>query len=249
MLPSNRPIKYEDYFDAVIGEGVKVVETVGQSPEAYIKPLKDAGVKVMHKAGAVRHARSAERAGVDAVSIVSVEGAGHPLPDEVASSVLIPACVDALKIPVVAAGGIADARGLVAALALGAEGVMMGTRFVVTQECIANPKIKEWFVQLTEADTMIIQRSIRFLNRVAKTDYTQKIREMEEKGAKPEEIISLTRGSGNAYRTGDTTAAIVTVGQSVGLVHDIPTVKELIDRLVSEADLVGKRLHNMGLTV
>ena len=156
LLPTMRPVNYEEYFGAAVDEGVGIIETSGRSPEPYMKLLKDAGAKVMHKVGGARHARTAERIGVDAVSVVSFEAAGHPLPDDVASSVLIPACVDAVKIPVITAGGVADARGFVAALALGAEGVLMGTRFTISKECALHPKAKEWLLQLGEADTMLI---------------------------------------------------------------------------------------------
>ena len=134
LLPTLRPLNYDEYFATALAEGVRIIETSGRTPEPYMKTLKDAGAVVMHKVGGAKHARSAERAGVDAVSVVSFEAAGHPLPDDVASSVLIPACADAVSIPVVAAGGIADARGLVSALALGAEGVLMGTRFAISKE-------------------------------------------------------------------------------------------------------------------
>jgi len=247
LLPTMRPVNYEEYFTAAIEEGVAIIETSGRSPEPYMKLLKDAKVKVMHKVGSARHAKTAERLGVDAVSVVSFEAAGHPLPDDVAASVLIPACVDAVKIPVIAAGGIADARGFVAALALGAEGVLMGTRFTASQECIAHPKLKEWFLQLGEADTMIVHRSINNTERVVRTDYTQKILEMEEKGATLEEILPLISGEKvrNAYNSGDVTNAVITAGQVVGLIHDIPSVKEIIEGIISEAKLIVQRLHNI----
>lgn len=182
LLPTMRPVNYEEYFAAALDEGVRIIETSGRSPEPYMKIVKDAGAIIMHKVGGVRHARSAERVGVDAVSVVSFEAAGHPLPDDVASSVLIPACVDAVKIPVIAAGGIADARGFISALALGAEGVLMGTRFTISKECSLHEKAKEWLLQLGEADTMLIHKAINNTERVVKTEFAQKILEMEEKG-------------------------------------------------------------------
>lgn len=134
LLPTIRPISYEEYIDAAIEEGVKIIETVGRSPQPYMKQLKDAGVKVIHKVARVKDAKAAERLGVDAVAIVGFEAAGHPGMDDVTSLVLIPISADAVNIPVIAGGGIGDGRGLVAALALGAEGVLMGTRFMVSKE-------------------------------------------------------------------------------------------------------------------
>jgi NAD(P)H-dependent flavin oxidoreductase YrpB (nitropropane dioxygenase family) len=247
LLPTMRPVNYEEYFAVALEEGVKIFETSGRNPEPYMKLLKDAGAKIMHKAGSARHARTAERIGVDAVSIVSFEAAGHPLPDDVAASVLIPACVDAVQIPVIAAGGIADARGFVSALAMGAEGVLMGTRFTISKECSLNPKAKEWLLQLGEADTMLIHKAINNTERVVKTDFAQKILEMEEKGAPLEEILPLISGDKvrEAYSSGDISDALFTVGQVVGLVHNIPSVKEIIEGIISEARLIVERLHSI----
>lgn len=249
LLPTMRPVNYEEYFTAAIEEGVNIIETAAGRPEPYVKLLKDAKVKWMHKVGAVRHAQTAERIGADAVSVVSFEAAGHPLPDDVAASVLIPACADAVKIPVIIAGGIADARGLVAALALGASGVMMGTRFVATKECNAHPKLKEWFIQLNETDTMTIQRSISNMTRAVRTAHTEKILGMEHKGASLQEILKMISGErvSNAYQTGDYSSAVVTAGQVLGLIHDIPSAKELIEGIISEAKRIVQRLHNLGI--
>jgi len=247
LLPTMRRIPYEEYFTAALNEGVRIFETSGRSPEPYIKMVKDVGGKFMHKVGSSRHAKSAERIGVDAVNIVCFESAGHPLPDDVAASVLIPSCVDAVKIPVIQAGGVADGRGFIAALALGAEGVLMGTRFAASKECAFHPKLKEWFTQLTEKDTMLVHRTINNLERVVRTDFTQKILDMEEKGAKTEEILPLISGDKvrAAYETGETSNAIITAGQTVGLIHDIPSVKEIIDRIILEAENIIKRLNRI----
>ncbi len=247
LLPTMRRIPYEEYFTAALEEGMRIFETSGRSPEPYIKMVKDAGGKFMHKVGSARHAKSAERIGVDAVNIVCFESAGHPLPDDVAASVLIPSCVDAVKIPVIQAGGVADGRGFIAALALGAEGVLMGTRFTASKECAFHPKLKEWFTQLTEKDTMLVHRTINNLERVVRTDFTQKILEMEEKGAPVEEILPLISGDKvrAAYETGETSNAIITAGQTVGLIHDIPSVKEIIDRIILEAENIIKRLNRI----
>jgi len=250
LLPTVRQVNYEEYFAAAIEEGVGIVETSGRTPEPYMKLLKDAKVKVLHKIGSARHARAAERIGVDAVSVVPFEAAGHPLPDDVAASVLIPACVDAVRIPVIAAGGIADARGFVAALALGAEAVYMGTRFLASKECNIHPNVREWLLKLSETDTTMIQRSINNQARVARTEHSQKILEMEEKGATLEELLPLLSGdrSRQAYISGDISQATISVGQVVGLIHDTPSVKEIIDGIISEAKGIMQRLQNIGIT-
>lgn len=249
LLPTIRPVNYEEYIAAALDERVRIIETSGRSPEPYMKMIKDAGAITMHKVGGARHAGSAERVGVDAVSIVSFEAAGHPLPDDVASSVLIPACVDAVKIPVIAAGGIADARGFISALALGAEGVLMGTRFTISQECSLHDKAKEWLLQLGETDTMLIHKAINNTERVVKTEFAQKILDMEEKGAPLDEILPLISGENvrDAYSTGNISNALFTVGQVVGLVHEIPTVKEIIDGIIGEASAIVQKLNRIGV--
>ena len=150
ILPTIRPVNYEEYINAAIEEGVDIIETAGRNPEPYMKELKDAKVKVIHKVSRVRDVKTAERLGVDAVTIVGFEAAGHPGMDEVTSLVLIPLSVDAVKIPVIAGGGIGDARGFVAALALGAEGVLMGTRFMASRECAVHPKLSSGYFRLTK---------------------------------------------------------------------------------------------------
>ena len=244
--PTVQQVKREDYIAAAIEEGIGIIETAARSPEPYMKMFKDAQVKVMHKVGSIKHAKAAERIGVDAVSIVGIEAAGHPVPDDVAGSILIPACVDAVKIPVIAAGGIADARGFVSALALGAEGVLMGTRFFASKECPAHPKIKERLLELGETDTMIINRSINNMQRVIKTDLARKVLELEEKGATLEEILPLIRGekSRNASEKGDVNNAVITAGQVAGLIHNIPSVKEIIESIINEAKVIVQRLNN-----
>jgi len=249
MLPILRPVNYEEYFTAAIEEGVNIIETSGRSPEPYMKLLKDAKVKVMHRATRVRDIRTAEQVGVDAVTIVSFEAAGHPGMEDVTSMVRIPIAVDAVKIPVIAAGGIADARGFVAALALGAEGVLMGTRFLASKECNVHPKVKEWVLQLGEADTMMILRSIKNAARVVRTDYTQRVLEMEGKEATLEELLPLISGDKQkaAYISGDVSNAVMTVGQVVGLIHEIASVNEIIEGMIAEAKLIGQRLYNIGI--
>ena len=249
LLPTLRPVNYEEYISVAIEEGVNIIETAGRNPRQYMKQLKDAKVKVMHKCARVRDVKTAERVGVDAVTIVGFEAAGHPGMDDVTTSVLIPISVDSVRIPVIAAGGIGDARGFVAALALGAEGVVMGTRFLASKECPLHPKIKEWLLSAKETDTMMIERSIKNAARVMKTDFAQRVLEMEEKGATLEELVPLISGlrGKQALDEGDVNAGSIACGQAVGLIHEIPGVKEIIDGIISEAKLIGQRLHNIGI--
>ena len=247
LAPLVRQINYEEYFAAAIEEGVKIIETSARNPEPYMKMLKDAGVKVMHRATRTRDIQTAERAGADAVAILGTEAAGLHGPEEVGSLVRIPVAVKAVKIPVIAAGGIADAQGFVAALALGAEGILMGTRFMASKECNIHPSMKEWLMELGEADTIIILRSIRNAERVIITEHTEKIREMEETGATLEELLPLMTGElgQKAYRSGDRNIAVVSVGQTVGLIRDVPGVQEIIDGIINEAEAIVRRLNGM----
>jgi len=249
LMPTARTVNYEEYFNVAIEEGVKIFETSGRSPEPYMKLLKDARVTTMHRATRTRDIKTIERVGVDIGIIIGFEAAGHPGIEDVSSLVRIPVAVDAVKIPVIAGGGITDARGFVAALALGAEGVLMGTRFMASQECPIHPKIKEWLLQLGEADTMIISRTLRNPERVVRAPHAEKILEMEGKGATLEELVPLLGGQRgrNAYATGDVSEAIMTVGQGVGLIHDIPSVKEIIDGIISGAELITQRLRQIGI--
>ena len=249
LAPVVRPINYAEYFAAAIEEGVKIIETSARSPEPYMKMLKDAGVKVMHRATRTRDIVTAEKAGADAVCILGTEAAGIHGPEEVGIFVRIPAAVEAVKVPVVAGGGISDARGFVAALALGAEGVLMGTRFVASKECDVHPNIRKWLLSLSEADTMVILHSIKVANRVVINKQTEKIRELEQKGAPLEELLPLISGriGEEAYRVGDTDTAMISVGQGIGLIHNILSVKEIIDGIANDAKMVMQRLGGMGL--
>jgi len=249
LMPTARPINYEEYINAAIEEGVNIIETAGRSPKPYMKLLTDARVTVLHKCARVRDAKTAERVGVNAVTIVGFEAGGHPGMEDVTSFVRIPMTVDAVKIPVIAGGGITDARGFVAALALGAEGVVMGTRFMASKECNIHPQIRECLLQATETDTLMIERSIKNAARVLKTDFSQKVLDMEGKGATLEELLPYITGQRGkqAFEEGDVNAGIIHCGQVVGLIHDIPTVKEIIDGIISEARLIGKRLNDIGL--
>jgi NAD(P)H-dependent flavin oxidoreductase YrpB (nitropropane dioxygenase family) len=246
LLPTKREIDYGRYFEAILSEGIKIVETAGRSPDQYMDRLKPNGVKVIHKCTSVRHARNAQKLGCDAVSIDGFECAGHPGEQDVASMVLVPAAVDSLKIPVIASGGFADGRGLVAALALGAEAINMGTRFLATAESPAHPAIKGLLLQSYENDTFLVLRAFRNSERVLKTPVSQKVKRMEQSGATLEELMPLISGDEwmRLLDTGDFSRGLLSVGQVVGLVKDIPTVKDLIERIVEEAKSIARNLSS-----
>jgi NAD(P)H-dependent flavin oxidoreductase YrpB (nitropropane dioxygenase family) len=248
LLPTLRPVDIDGYVNAVIDSGVKIVETAGRSPEPYMERLKAAGVKVIHKCTAIRFARTAQRIGCDAVSIDGFECAGAPGEEDVTSLVLIPLTIDAVEIPVIASGGFGDGRGLVAALALGASGINMGTRFMATQECAIHPRVKEWLVKSAERDTMLVMRSLRNTERVLRNATAEKVVEMENRSATLEELASLLSGKRGLelYETGALDRGLVACGQVIGLVHDIPTVKELIERIIKEAEEVISNINAGG---
>jgi len=245
LFPMMRQRSVEEDIDIFVDEGVEVVESSGASPEPYVLRLKEAGIKIIHKVPAVRFARKAESAGVDAVTIVGFECAGHPGMDDVTSLILVPLTVDAVKIPVVAGGGFCDARSFVAALALGAEGVVMGTRFVATHECIAHPKIKEWLVKAKETDTMLIDRSTGLPMRVIKNKPADKALEMDKRGASLEELLTVISGElgRKAWMEGDIDAGVVSLGMAVGRIQEIVSVKEVIDDIIEEAKAICRRLN------
>ncbi|MEW6185679.1 MAG: nitronate monooxygenase [Thermodesulfobacteriota bacterium] len=248
LLPTFREINYDHYVEVIIGEGIPVVETAGNNPGPIIAKLKAAGIKVIHKCTTVRHAKKAQELGCDVVSIDGYECAGHPGEDDVGGLVLIPAAASVLKIPIIASGGIGDARGLVAALALGAEGVNMGTRFMLTQEAPVHQNVKDWLLRFTERDTLLLLRAFRNSERVAKTPNSEKALEMERKGATIEEmrpILSGSRGQ-SMIQSGIVDEGIMSVGQCIGLIQDIPTVKELVDRIIKEAkQIISERLNKL----
>lgn len=235
------------YIEVIVNEKVPVVETSGRNPESFVPALKEAGVKLIHKVPAVRFARKAESIGADAVTIVGFECGGHPGMDDVTSMILIPRAAESLSIPVIAGGGIADARGFVAALSLGAEGVVMGTRFVATKECPAHANFKEWIVEAQETDTMMIERSIRNAVRVMKNEVAQKVLEMENQGATLDEMIVYISGKvgKHAWLSGDLDSATIAAGQCVGLIHEVLTVKQVIDNIVNGAREIVARLNKV----
>jgi nitronate monooxygenase len=238
LLPSINPPPYEKYLDAIIASGVKILETAGNNPKEFIIKAKAAGVIIVHKCVAVRHALSAERNGVDVVSIDGFECAGHPGEDDIGGLILIPAAVAKLKIPVVASGGIGDGRGMAAALTLGAEGINMGTRFCATQEAPIHPNIKQALVDATERDTRLMFRKLHNTARVLKNAVSEEVVKIESRpeGATFDDIRHLVQGGrGRAsLESGDRDGGVISAGQIVGLIHDIPTCKELIDRMVHD---------------
>jgi NAD(P)H-dependent flavin oxidoreductase YrpB (nitropropane dioxygenase family) len=244
-------INYDDYVDIICQSGVKIVETAGRSPEPFMEAFNAHGIKVIHKCVAVRHALKAERVGVAAVSIDGFECAGHPGEEDVTCLVLIPAAVQRLKIPVVASGGFADGRGLAAALALGAEGINMGTRFMVTQEAPIHNDIKQRIVEMDETQTSLIFRSFRNTARVYTNSIAKKVVEIEKAGGDFGQVHALVSGKNQdiAWTTGDIDAGMVTVGMCGGLIKDIPTCAQLVDNIMTDANqIITERLAAMTST-
>ncbi|MCC7462426.1 MAG: nitronate monooxygenase [Gammaproteobacteria bacterium] len=237
ILPAISPPPYERYFEAIIGAGVRILETAGNNPQVFTARAQAAGLRLIHKCVTVRHALSAERHGVDIVSIDGFECAGHPGEDDVGGLVLIPVAARALKIPVIASGGIADGRGLAAALVLGAEGVNMGTRFCATREAPIHERIKQALVNASERDTRLILRSLRNTARVLKNAVADQVIAIERQGGTFGDLRPLVAGSRGraALVAGEPEAGIITAGQTVGLIDDIPGCGELIERMVEEA--------------
>jgi nitronate monooxygenase len=251
ILPAIKPPPYAEYRAAIIESGVKIVETAGYKPQEHVDEFKKHGIKVIHKCTSVRHALSAERMGVDALSIDGFECAGHPGEDDVPGLILIPAAADKLKIPMIASGGFGDARGLVAALALGADGINMGTRFMATKESPIHENIKQQMVANDERATDLIFRTMRNTSRVARNAISQQVVELERGGAKFEEVRELVAGTRGkiVYETGDPDHGIWSAGQIQGLIHDVPSCAELIGRIVEEAeDIIRRRLDGMVVT-
>jgi nitronate monooxygenase len=237
ILPTITPPPYERYLDVILDSGVKILETAGNSPREFIARARAAGVRLIHKCVTVRHALSAERHGVDIVSIDGFECAGHPGEDDIGGLVLIPVAAKALRIPIIASGGIADGRGLAAALVLGAEGVNMGTRFCATREAPIHERIKQALVNASERDTRLILRTLHNTARVLKNAVAEEVVASESRGCSFEDIRPLVAGSRGraALTSGDADGGIITAGQTVGLIDDIPGCGELIERMVAEA--------------
>ena len=249
ILPAIKPPPYAEYRRAIIESGIKIVETAGYKPQEHVDHFKANGVKVIHKCTAVRHALSAERMGVDAISIDGFECAGHPGEDDIPGLILIPAAADKVKIPMIASGGFGDARGLVAALALGADGVNMGTRFCATKEAPIHENFKQAMVANDERATDLIFRTLHNTARVARNAISQQVVAIERAGgAKFEDVADLVKGARGreGLESGDVDHGVWTAGMVQGLIHDVPSVQELVDRIVAEAEtLIRGRLAGM----
>lgn len=239
LLPTISPVPYDEYRAAIIESGIRFVETAGSNPTEHVADFKAAGVTVIHKATSVRHALTAQRIGVDMVSIDGFECAGHPGEDDVPGLVLVPAAADALSIPVIASGGIADGRGLAAALCLGACAVNMGTRFMATDEAPIHDNVKAQLVRNTERDTTLVFRNFRNTARVARNGISEEIARIGERPdstfADVAELASGVRGRRAVLAEGDLEGGMWWSGQAQGLIHDVIPVKHLVERIVAQA--------------
>ena len=250
FLPTLSSPPYPEYIAAIIEGGVRIVETAGRSPEQYMPALKAAGIKVIHKCTSVRHSLKAERIGCDAVSVDGFECGGHPGEDDVPNMILLPRAADELTIPFVASGGMADARSLVAVLAMGAAGMNMGTRFIATKEAPVHENVKKAIVAATELDTRLVMRALRNTERVLKNASVDRLLQIERERGPSLQIADIHDQVAGVYPRimieGDMDAGAWSCGMVVGLIHDVPSVKELIDRIMVEAErLIGN--HLLGL--
>jgi NAD(P)H-dependent flavin oxidoreductase YrpB (nitropropane dioxygenase family) len=239
ILPTIRPVPYEEYRDAIVESGITIVETAGSNPEPHLPTLKAAGVKVIHKAVSVRHALKAQQVGVDAISIDGFECAGHPGEDDIPGLVLIPAAVRALSIPIIASGGIVTGSGLVAALALGASAVNMGTRFMATTESPIHENVKRQIVNNSERDTVIVFREFHNSARVARNSVSEEIAAISRRpDAAFDDIAHLAsgaRGREEVYAKGDVEGGIWWASQAQGLIHEVASCQEVVDTILAEA--------------
>ena len=249
ILPTITPPPYAEYRRAIIDSGIRIVETAGSAPKEHVAAFKAHGIKVIHKCTSVRHALSAERMGVDAISIDGFECAGHPGEDDIPGLILIPAAADKVRIPMIASGGFGDGRGLAAALALGAEGINMGTRFCATVEAPIHDNVKRLLVENDERDTRLIFRNLHNTARVGRNSVADEVvRILAQPGATFADVAPLVRGTKGRelLETGDLSAGLVWAGQVQGLIYDIPTCAELIARIMADAEeIIRGRLARM----
>ncbi|MFC1913277.1 NAD(P)H-dependent flavin oxidoreductase [Chloroflexota bacterium] len=248
LFPAVKPIPNREFVEVIVEEGVKVVESSGmQPPTEFVPHLKEGKVTIIHKAATVRHALKGQEIGADIVAIVGMENGGATGMEDVSTSILVQALVDVARVPVLAGGGFADGRGLVAALAFGAEGIIMGTRFMATRECPLHDNYKQWLLDASERDTILVMRSLKNTHRVLRSKTTEQLQKMEARGASLEEMLPII--GNEAYKRtafeGDFDAGQALAGEVVGLIHDIPTIKDLIDRIIEEAQDIAQRLHNL----
>jgi nitronate monooxygenase len=240
--------KLEDYVDATLDEGVKIIETSGhKAPEDLVPKFRDGGAIWIHKCAGVRYALKGASLGADMITVVGYENGGATGILDIGTMVMIPSVVDALDVPVIAGGGISDGRGVAAALALGAEGVIMGTRMMATKECPIHDNLKRAFVEAAETDTTLALRSVGNTHRLWNNKAAQNVLELEAQGAALFQLIQAASGdkAEKMYKEGDIDLGVVSCGQGVGLVKDIPTVKELLDRTMAEAEEIISKLHKL----
>ncbi|MCH8265839.1 MAG: nitronate monooxygenase [Proteobacteria bacterium] len=250
ILPTIKPVPYEAYAQAIVDSGIKIVETAGRNPEPFLPRFKAAGIKVIHKCTSIRHCLKAQRIGCDMVSVDGFECAGHPGEDDVTNMILLPLAARRLKIPFLASGGLGDGRGLAAALAMGADGINMGTRFMATREAPIHDKVKQKMVEASELDTALIYRTLKNTARVFKNSVAEKVLEIEaqEGPTQFEDIQALVQGikGRELFEDGDLDSGIWSAGMIVGLIDDIPSCEELITRIVAEAEeIISQRLGQM----
>ena len=250
FLPSLASPDYPGYIQTVIDGGVTVVETAGRNPQEHLPALQEAGIKIIHKCTSVRHALKAESIGCDAVSVDGFECGGHPGEDDIPNMILLPRAAQELTIPFVASGGMADARSLVAALAMGAEGINMGTRFIATREAPVHPRVKEAIVAASELDTRLVMRPLRNTERVLNNTAAQRLLDKEQRLGDKLTIDDIIDEVAGVYPRvmldGDMEAGVWSCGMVAGLIDDVPSCQELIERIMSEADaLINQRLSTM----
>ena len=247
FLPGFEDPDYPGYIEAIVAQGVNIVETAGRSPEQYMPTLKEAGIKVIHKCTSVRHSLKAEKIGCDAVSVDGFECGGHPGEDDIPNMILLPRAAEELSIPFVASGGMGNAKQLVAALALGADGINMGTRFIATKEAPVHQNVKDALVAASELDTELVMRPLRNTERVLKNDAVDRILEKEKSLGDNIKINDIMDEVAGVYPKimldGDMDAGAWSCGMVAGLIHDVPSCKELIDAIMKEADeIIRSRL-------
>ena len=247
LFPMMRPIDNNDYLDVLLEKGVKIVETSGHSaPEELCARFKEAGLTWIHKCVGVRYALKVQEMGADIITVVGYENGGATGKLDVGTLVLVPQVVESVNLPVIGGGGVSDGRGLVAVLALGAQGVIIGTRLLATKEAPIHEKLKEALINASELDTMLVMRSIGATHRVWNNTAANKVAELEANQAGLPEILNIAAGekARKMYNEGDLDAGIISCGQGIGMVHDIPTLKDLFERIMGEAGEIAKGLAN-----
>ena len=250
ILPTIKPVPYAEYVDAIVESGVRIVETAGRNPEPYLPAFKQAGITVIHKCTSIRHALKAQAIGCDMVSVDGFECAGHPGEDDVTNLILLPLAARRLNVPFLASGGFADGRGLAAALAMGADGINMGTRFMVTEEAPIHTRVKQAMVDASELDTTLIFRSLRNTSRVFRNAVAKQVVAIEARAGETqfEDIAPLVKGvrGRELFESGDLEHGIWSAGMVIGLIDDIPSCQSLVARIVAEAEtIITQRLQGM----